>query len=460
VIPLRPSRRDLLRGLAAAAATAAFVPVLEANAAAAPPKRLVFFFSANGTIRESWLPKMAGGALELSPILAPLERHKKRLLVVDGLAHTVILEKSNRSGHSAGMNTALTGRNNKIIDPSQPLHSYATGISLDPQLAAELGARTKLRSIEAGVAVEPWNPDTAALSYRGPVQPIYPESSPWRLFDRAFGGGVGAPGEGAAASAEATAERRRLLEAVSLDLEAVKRRVAASDRVKLDAHLAAVRELGHSLETGAGDASSSACRAPTIGERADFWKNDAIPAMGRLQMDLVSMALACDLTRIATVQFGRAGSAHRFTWLGPEFLTDPALAATDQAKGFHALAHKESEPSSRAKLVKIHTWYAGELAYFLDRLAAVREGSGTLLDNTLVVWLNELGTGGDHRHDRTPWVLAGNVAGFFRTGRLVETKDAPHNRLLLSIAHAMGVPLATFGDPDYCKAGPLDGLVG
>lgn len=456
--PAMPSRRAFLRGLAAAT-TLPFVPLLDAHGAtAAPPKRLLFFFTANGTIRESWLPTLRGRELALSPILAPLERHKARLIVIDGLAHTVILEKSSRSGHSAGMNTALTGRTNKIVDPSQPLRSFATGISVDQHLADTLAPPTKVRTVELGVAVEPWSPDTAALSYRGPVRPVYPESDPWRAFARLFG----APGAGAdpAVEAAAIADRRRLFDLAARDLDAMKGRVGAADRVKLDAHVGALRDLERGLATGAGAASGRSCRAPELGRRLDPHRNDDIPAIARLQIDLAVMALACDLTRIGTVQFGRAGAAHRFTWLGDEFRSDPRLASTDQAKGFHALAHRESDPASRAKLVKIHAWYAAELAYLLDRLAAVPEGGGTLLDNTLVVWVNELGTGGDHRHDHTPWVLAGNVGRFFRTGRLVAFPGQPHNRLLLTLCHAMGVPAATFGDPDYCKAGPLEDLTG
>ena len=98
-------------------------------------------------------PLLAG----ITSILAPLERFKSRLLVIDGLAHRVIIEKSDRDGHSAGMNKALTGRNNKRTDPSQPLYSMATGISVDQFIAYNLNAGTKLRTVECGVQVEPYN---------------------------------------------------------------------------------------------------------------------------------------------------------------------------------------------------------------------------------------------------------------------------------------------------------------
>jgi hypothetical protein len=439
-----------------------FVPLLDAHAAAGPPpKRLVFFFSSNGTIHESWLPKMVDGKLELSPILAPLEKFKSRLLVVDGLCHKVILEKSSRSGHTAGMNTALTGRTNKIVDPSQPLHSMATGISIDQYLAEKIGAGTKLRSIECGVQVEPYDVEFAALAYRGPLYPIFPESSPYRVFDRLFRGFSAANARNAPqspAADESLADRQRVLSAVAKDLEAMKRSLPQSDRVKMEAHIGAVRAIEHSLTTSVGVASGNACEKPELGRPLDIWKNDNIPALGKLQMDLLVMALACDLTRIGTIQFGRAGAGHRFTWLGPEFATDPAIASVCQAKGIHALAHREHDPVSRVKLVRINAWYAEQLAYLLEKLSSIPEAGGSMLDHTAVVWVNELGTGSDHGHERTPWVIAGNVGGFFKTGQVVSFPGQPHNRLLLTLCHAMGVAADAFGDPDYCSAGPLTGV--
>lgn len=454
----RLGRRQFLKTLGVAASALPFVPLLEAHAAPAPPRRIVFFFSSNGTIRESWLPGMKDGALQLSPILSPLEALKSRLLVIDGLCHKVILEKSDRGGHAAGMNTALTGRTNKIVDPAHPLQSLATGISLDQLLADRIGTTTRLRSIECGIQVEPYLRGLAALSYRGRLQPILPENSPYRVFDRLF---RDLPDEGAQQSLETAArlaDRQRVLEAVSLDLEALRRRLPKDDQVKLEAHLTAVREVGHSLTTGAGS-DSATCRKPELGPALDPWRNDDLPAIAKLQMDLVAMALACDLTRVATVQFGNGGASHRYTWLGREFAKDPELGASCMVRGFHALSHTDTKPTSRAMIVRINTWYAQQFAYFLEKLASIPEGSGSVLDRTLVVWLNELGDGGAHTHVLTPWVLGGDAGGFLKTGRLLSVPGEPHNRLLLTLAHAMGVGLDEFGDPDYCAAGPLHEII-
>ena len=436
-----------------------FVPLLDAHAdTEAPPRRLVFFFNSNGTIRDNWLPTSDDSGLLLSPILSPLEKLKSKLIVVDGLCHRVVLEKGDRSGHSAGMNTVLTGRKVKSIDPEhQPLRSLATGISIDQYIAQRIGARTKLSTLECGIVVEPYTSDNAALSYLGELRPILPESSPYVVFDRLFANFAIPTATVNPDAAVRAADRTSVLSLVSKDAERMRSRLPQSDRIKMEAHLDAVRAVEHSLTTGVGEAAHS-CVKPELGAPIDIWRNANIPTLAKLQMDLMVMALSCDLTRVGTIQFGRAGAAHRFSWLGHEFNTDPTLVATDEAKGFHALAHKEADPAARAKLIRIHTWYAGQLAYFLGRLASIPEAGGSMLDNTIVVWINELGSGSTHSHELTPWVIAGNAGGFFKTGQLVSFPREPHNRLLLTLCHAMGVEDEAFGDPDYCKAGPLTGV--
>jgi len=143
--------------------------------------------------------------------------------------------------------------------------------------------------------------------------------------------------------------------------------------------------------------------------------------------------------------------------VGAEYQSDPDNGPNDSTAGLHGLAHNDGNPDSRDKLARCHTWCAGELAYLLERLGATPEGDGSMLDNTLVVWMNEMGTGGSHSVEQVPWVLAGSLAGHFDTGRLVEAPGQPHNRLLVSIGRAMGLDIEVFGDPDY-GGGPLSGL--
>jgi Protein of unknown function (DUF1552) len=453
------SRRRFLAGLGASAGLAPLLPPLEALAnGGALPKRLLFVGTANGTVREQWLPGFTQGALQLKTILQPLAAYASQLLVVDGLNYQVAIDKGVKDGHFGGMNGALTGRGNAIIDPNDDAgHSLALGISVDQHIAKSLSAGLAFRSLELGIEVEAYSPTVATYAYAGSKQPLLPENSPFLVWDRVFKN-FSPTGQVDPVAERRKADQRSLLDFVAKDIKRVERGLGRSDKARLEAHLTSVRELETALGAVRPPSSLDACTRPARGTVIDtdpYSGNDNIPAISRMQMDLMVTAMACDLTRVGTLVYGRAGAQHRFTWLGPEFNSDPDNGPNDSTAGLHGLAHNESNPTSRAKLARCHAWYAGEVKALLDKLAAVPEGNGSMLDNTLVVWMNEMGTG-SHSLEKTPWVLAGNLQGTFRTGRLV-TSPGPHNRLLLSLTQAFGLPDSTFGDPDFCP-GPLAGL--
>jgi hypothetical protein len=171
----------------------------------------------------------------------------------------------------------------------------------------------------------------------------------------------------------------------------------------------------------------------------DARKNDNAPALGKLQMDLMVMALACDLTRVASLMWTNSVGQMSFPWIG----------ITDRQ---HDLSHNgDSDTVSKDKLIKMNTWYSEQFAYLLTRLNDVKEGAGTLLDNTLVLWGNELGKGNSHTRDNIPFVLAGGAGGAVKTGQYLVADKRPHNDLLLAVCHAMGMTgLTTFGDSRFC----------
>jgi hypothetical protein len=157
-------------------------------------------------------------------------------------------------------------------------------------------------------------------------------------------------------------------------------------------------------------------------------------------MDLLVSSLACDQTRVASLQWSHSVSDIPFPWLGI-------------GTGHHTLSHKDdSDTTSQDQLVQINTWYAQQFAYLLGKLDAVPESNGTtLLDNCLVIWMNELAKGNVHSHNPLPVVIAGKCGGALRTGRYLTYPNAvPHNNLLVSIANAMGTNITTFGNPAYC----------
>ena len=164
-------------------------------------------------------------------------------------------------------------------------------------------------------------------------------------------------------------------------------------------------------------------------------------------MDLLVASLACDQTRIASLQFSHSVSDIPMPWL-------------NIGTGHHTLSHKDdTDTVSQASLVTINNWYATQFAYLLQKLDAVPEPDGsTLLDNCLVLWINELSKGNIHSHQPLPVVIAGKCGGALLTGRFVSYAQPPsNNNLLVSIANAMGTNITTFGNPAYCT-GPLPNL--
>ncbi len=167
-----------------------------------------------------------------------------------------------------------------------------------------------------------------------------------------------------------------------------------------------------------------------------------------MQTELLVSAFQADFTRVATLQFTNSVGQASMTWLGIQ-------------ERQHTLSHKpNSDTDAQEKLTKINAWYASEIAHLAQRLAETPEpgGSGSMLDHTTILWTNELGEGNSHSHKDIPWAFIGRGLGF-KGGQMVDAGGVPHNRLLLSIAHGMGLTnLSQFGNPDFCSDGPIQGL--
>jgi hypothetical protein len=173
------------------------------------------------------------------------------------------------------------------------------------------------------------------------------------------------------------------------------------------------------------------------------------PLTGRAQMDLLVMALACDLTRVASLQWSTSVSNTRFTWL-----------PLNLGEGHHDLSHYgDDAAAAQADIAMINQWYTEQFAYLLTKMSMIPEGDSNLLDNSVVVWVNELGQGNSHTRSDIPFILAGGCQGYFETGRVLSYDGAPHGQLLVSLTHAMDVPVDTFGVQQHSQ-GPLPGLTG
>ena len=406
------------------------------------PKRLVLFFSANGTITEAWRPTGTETSFTLGTILKPLAPYKGKLLILEGVDNEV-RKVSAGAAHQAGMGSLWSGEGvlegNLFPGGGGKVCGWGGGITIDRHIANKVGQTTALSSLELGVLVQESQIRTR-MTYDGPELPVPPECDPVKAFDRIFGDLTAEP----EALARLREERKSILDTVDQDYQSLNARLGSDDKKKLEAHLDAIRAIEQSLDKATGTLGGN-CQLPDVGSPLDPKAQKNMPALGKVMMDLLAMALACDLTRVGSLLYAGATNSVVHTWLG-------------HSSGHHQLSHG-TDATSKQKLIEINTWYAEQFAYLLSKLAEVPEGTGTLLDNCAVAWGNELGVGQTHSRTDIPFVLAGSCGGYFKTGRYLTYDNAWHNDLLVSLCNAMDVPVQKFGNPDFCK-GALPKLMG
>jgi hypothetical protein len=424
-------------------------------------KHFIAIFSSNGTVPSAFFPpgNAAEAPLELGAILSPLAKHKSKMLVLKGLDYRSTVE--NKLGtfkdgvdnegsiydlkpggpHMKGPGAFLTGGSlmHGPFGGSGGPAGWADRISLDQYLAQNLAPKTKFPSLEFGVRVSGQEPLTC-ISYAGAKQPNIPVLDPFIMFARLFKD-VGINDE---ELAKKLAERKSILDYLKDDFSTLKTRLSADDKIRLDAHLTGIRALEQQLSTS----GALTCKIPEMPSPFDPNVPERFAVTGRLQTDLMVLAHTCGLTTISTFMWANANSWQTYPWL-------------DINDEHHNLSHAgDNDTAQIDKLIKINRWHSEQVGYLMDKLAEVPEADGkNLLDNTLLLWGNELGAGNTHTYHDIPFVLAGGAGNYFKMGRSLTYKNQPHNNLLVSIANAMGaVNLKTFGIEGVCT-GPLERLV-
>lgn len=436
------TRRNFLHHLGVSTAALPFLTGLPGLRAAAgrPKQRLILMFSPNGTVPwEFWpdAPKEATDVpLQFKRILKPLEPWRDRTTLLHGVSNRV---GGDGDRHMRGMSCLLTGTEllpGNIQGGSDTPAGWASGISIDQELKNFLQSReetrTRFGSLEFGVAVpnraDPWT----RMSYLGANQPVAPIDDPAQMLAKVYG------------RMKDKENVVSILDTVQSDLKRAAGKLSSDDKSLLDQHMTLVRELEKRLAQNDAEANLNH-PVPDIDPDIEL-VNDNTPQISRMQIDLLVNAMANDMTRISTLQFMRSVGQARMAWLGIE-------------EGHHGLSHDpDANKDSVEKLTKINEWFAGELAYLTKRLAETPEpgADGSMLDHTLIVWLNELGKGNTHTLDNLPFTLIGGKSHGFKMGRLLQLPEkTAHNRLWLAIAHAMGHDLKTFGTESLCEGGAL-----
>jgi len=435
-MPAVRSRRDFIRDLGVGAAALPFVgnlPGLGFANQARRKQRLVVMFSPNGVVPGAFWPTAEGADFTLPESLTPLAPFKNKTLVLNGVCDRV---RGDGDAHMRGIGCLLTGVElypGNIQGGSHTPAGWASGNSIDQEirtfLQRDAATRTRFGSLEFGVMV-PDRADTwTRMVYTAANKPVAPIDDSYQMFNKLYG----------------RAKDRELLgsvlDDVTADLNRVAGAVGAADRRLLDEHATFVREMEQELRA-ARAAAGHAVPALEPGVRRD---NDRIPQISRMQIDLMVNAFKADFSRIATLQYTNSVGMARMKWL-------------DITEGHHELSHEpDTNQAAVDKLTRINKWFAGELAYLARKLADTPEpgGTGTMLDNTVIVWTNELGKGNSHTLDNIPFVLVGGGLDF-KTGRSLKFPRVAHNRLLMSLAHGFGHRVERFGAGEFCGAGALN----
>jgi len=420
------NRRTLLRGLGASIALPALDAMTPARAAA-PPLRMAFAYVPNGIIMENWTPAADGTAFDLPRVLQPFAPLREKTLLLSGLAHVNGRALGDGPGdHARAAATFLTG-----VHPRKTAGAdIKNGISADQLAAQSIGGNTKFASLELGIEHGRivGNCDSGyscaysnAISWRSAETPMPPEVNPKLVFERLFGTGD---------ESAADPFRKSILDYVREDAASLKISLGANDKRKLDEYLTGVREIEKRIELAGKQAKETV--------RPEMEKPEGIPVDFEehvtLMYDLMTVAFQTDSTRVATFMVGREGSNNTYRQIGvPD--------------AHHGISHHRGDAEKVEKLTKINEYHATLFARWLQRLAATKDGDGSLLDHMMIVYGSSLSDGNRHSHHDLPILVAGGANGKLQMGRhIIYPKETPLTNLYLSLLDHAGVRPEVLGD--------------
>lgn len=432
-------RRTFLHGLGATLALPlldAMVPAMtpHASTAAAPVKRLGYVFIPMGTDLPRWTTSGQGTLGELSPILSPLAPVKEHITVLSNME----LQNAYPGTHSSS--------NAAFLSAARPKHTesndYYLGTTADQIAAKQIGRQTQLPSLELAMdmlqLVGQCDNGFACvyqnnLSWSSPTTPLPAEAHPRLVFENLFG-------EGGNKTDRKAALRRRasLLDFVKDDINRLGQTLGPADRARVNDYLDAVRDVEQRIQK----AEKGVAENPLH----DLDRPVGVPASyadhARLMFDLQVLAMQGDVTRVITFQLARETSNRTYPEVG---VSDP----------HHPLSHHGNDPAKIAKMAKINQFHVSLFAEYVAKLKATKEGNGTLLDNTVVLYGSGMGNPNVHDHINLPIVVAGGKACGLKGGQHIRFEKAtPLANLHLTLLHKAGVRLDKFQD----SSGHVDGL--
>jgi hypothetical protein len=431
-------RRTFLRGMGATLALPlldSMVPALSAMTLKSTP-RLGFIYIANGVIQDKWIPTTTGRDFELSPTLKALAPVRSHVNVLSGLSHLAADTRGDGTGdHPRSSAVWLTGVH--AYDRSRPDVEVRLATSADQMAAREIGKTTQVPSIELNLDLPAQGAcDTSdcffnnTISWRNPTTPNPAEMHPRLVFERLFGDG-GSP-------SDRLARMKRngsILDSVLQEVSSLSNTLGPGDRTKLTEYLESVREIEQRIQ---------GVEARGVHDIDLPVRPTDIPATFeehiKLMYDLQALAFQADVTRVFTMLVCKELSGRTY----------PNIGVPD---GVHVCSHHRDDPALIAKKAKIDAYHIELLAYFLQKLQAIQDGDGTLLDHSLILYGGGMGDGNLHRHNNLPTLTAGKLGGQFDTGRHIAYKlDTPMSNLLVAVLMKAGVNCENVG----ASTGPLE----
>jgi hypothetical protein len=443
----RISRRTVLRGLG----TAMALPILEAMAPLAPargattsaaaasglgasaakaPTRLLWFYVPNGVHMPDWTPDAVGSKFDLPPTLAKLKDFQQQMLVLSGLAQDHAFAHGDGPGdHARSMATFLTGCQARKTAGAD-IH---VGVSVDQLAAARVGDATRFPSLELGCEAGPQagNCDSgyscaysANMSWKTDATPVAKEINPRLVFERLFSSDIDP------VRAHRDQFKQSILDFVREDAGRLQRDLGRNDQRKLDEYMSSVRELELRLQRAEKEPPPKvpSGMAKPAGVPKDYGEHL------RLMFDVLALALQTDSTRIATMVLANEGSNRSYPMIGVN-------------AGHHEVSHHGGSKEKQDKIARINRFHMEHFAEFLGKLRTTKEGDGTLLDHSLIVYGSCIGDGNRHNHDELPVVLLGRGSGTVRSGRHIRyPKGTPLNNLWLSMLDRINIHPDQVGD--------------
>ncbi len=404
-------RRTFLRGAGVTMALPLLDAMLPAFAASGKqPLRIGYVYLPTGRILEDWIPGTEGSDYQMSPTLAPLAAFRDQFLVLSGL--DVVNGKGPHSGPCAAYMTGVKATNNSV------------GISVDQVIAKQIGEETQLASMELGVDPPEWafgrvgglaGYFTSTISYRNATTPLPTQANPRKVFERLFGD---TDRMDPVAMRQRIENKSSVLDKVGGRVKQLMTTVNANDRHKLDEYLDSIREIERGIEV-----SESGNLAEKVAELG-IERPAGIPQLYadhvKLMFDMMVLAYQTDMTRMITFMMGHEGTNRNYLELGAK-------------DGHHSLSHHKGQPDAIALLKKIELHQSELLAYFVNKMQSIKEGDGSLLDNSVIVAGGAHGDSNMHLHVNVPMLVIGNAQNRIKSGRHIKYKGEAVSDLHLAV---------------------------